>query len=701
MNNLDNNNYKESILMEKEILMKLQINPITPKSFEILIAALKSLSHYSKNNDLSSLKDWNAPIISRLKYLEPQEIEFIESKFPESNISIEECQLRVQKLIPQEERKEFAAYYTIADGANFMASTVAKYIEKYKKSKIVIVDPFIGSGMALTRTLQKIGASKVKKIWGIEPLSLPALVAYTAAVKALDGKKELVEIVNGDAFKVISENFSPFVKSKLPKPDVILTNPPFTRWKYLKKDYRDYLLKLINDLGYNQYITRKEVSLQTLCMFLSDYILEDKGLIMSVLPASTFYTIYGKGYKSFLKSNYDTLGLIENSSASSFSEDSGFKEIILTAIKEMQDEYLTAFTELNSDAEEMANFLINKSKTELTTKYSADLFNIHKLPRFLDINWASLFKNKELRNLLVELFTEGLEKGTLEYWDKALGNKSIIRGVEMYGPDFFFIPNKYWKIDSNKENFIEIKNEEGLKLDLNKEFLIKTFRKPSLYDKVIESDIESHMITIPPINADQLSTDMQTYIKWGLKSNTASPAVNSYGELWYSHVYKQMTTKKPFGHIFIPDKVDLGFKRRGLFANYSKEKMAASKNFYIVKDKSEEVTKTLAGWFNSTIFISTFVLLGRKISDTWTRLLRNDYLEIPLINAEKIDKKSTLEICENVDQILKMKLPPLWQQLDEDYRFNLDLSLIKSLGVKDPEQKVEKLYEVLNGKFNT
>jgi len=33
-------------------------------------------------------------------------------------------------------------------------------------------------------------------------------------------------------------------------------------------------------------------------------------------------------------------------------------------------------------------------------------------------------------------------------------------------------------------------------------------------------------------------------------------------KFWYSHVYKQMLTKKPFGHIIIPDKVDLGLKDR-------------------------------------------------------------------------------------------------------------------------------------------
>jgi len=170
----------------------------------------------------------------------------------------------------------------------------------------VIVDPFMGSGMAITKTLELIKSEKVKKVWGIEPLPLPALVAYVAILTALDGRKELIEIVVGDAFEIVSRDLD--TKSKA---DVILTNPPFTRWKYLEKDYRESLLRVISDWGYGKYITRKEISLQTLCLYLSDYILNQNGLIISVLPVSTFYTIYGKGYKWLLKSNYNTLGILE------------------------------------------------------------------------------------------------------------------------------------------------------------------------------------------------------------------------------------------------------------------------------------------------------------------------------------------------------------------------------------------------------
>jgi hypothetical protein len=174
--------------------------------------------------------------------------------------------------------------------------------------------------------------------------------------------------------------------------------------------------------------------------------------------------------------------------------------------------------------------------------------------------------------------------------------------------------------------------------------------------------------------------------------------MDAYGRFWYSHVHRQIKTKEPFGHVFIPDKVDLLFKNRGVFANYTKERVAASKNFYIVKDEDEARTKILIGWLSSTIFISVLVLLGRKISETWTRFLENDYLELPVINLNKEDETMS-EVIGKVDRILTKHLPPLWEQLGEEYRYELDLAIARFIGLENPERVVENLYQLLNNRL--
>ena len=677
-----------------KILQKLDIYP-TPDSFKVFIASLKTILEYS-GESLESLQTWPAPVLPNLKRLEKDEIRFIKSELSKINIPISECQVRVQKLIPQTERKKFAVYYTDDSGVKFMASLACRLLEKLPKSKMVLADPFLGSARTLTAFIEKIGTERLQEVWGIEPLPLPALVAYASLLSVTGGRKDLISVMVGDAFRKIPVALSPF-QPELPKADVILTNPPFTRWKYLRKDYRDYLLEVMRRLGYKKYITRREISLQTLSMFLSDYALNEGGVLLSVLPASTFYTIYGRGYKSFLKENYDILALVENKTKPSFSEDSGFKEVILAAIKKPNKHRVTVFAELNDNHEKLIEMIIGEHDID----NNVNAFNLHYLPRFLDINWLSLFGERKLIELVSNILKHGLRNNTLEYWDEILKEKSIIRGIEMYGPEFFFIPNKYWRVLRDHDRFVEIENAENrVRLTLDKEFLIKTLRKPSLYSHVIEVNVNTYMVSIPPVELADLPRDLQNYINWGIKTGTAKPAINAYGKYWFSHVYKQIMSKKPFGHLFIPDKVDLTFKQRGVFMNYSKEEVAASKNFYIVRAKGETSVKPLLAWFNSTIFISTLILLGRKISETWTRFLENDYLELPIINIKALDDDTASELVKSINHILNKPLPPFWNQLGEEYRYKLDLSVLDAIKIENTEKILKELYQILHNRFS-
>ena len=655
-----------------EVLEKLNIKDITKESFEILICCLKTILKYADN--LISLAKWNAPVLPNLIKLAPKEIEFLKSEIKKSNFSIRECQLKVQKLINQKKRKEFSIYYTTEQGTKIMA-LVAKHL--IQSENIILADPFLGSGLTLTRAIEELGVEKIQKVWGIEPLALPALVAYASLLHIMKGKKDVINVIVGDAFNEIYAN-SEFLKA-----DVILTNPPFTRWKYLKKDYREFILLVMEKLGYKNYIIRKELGLHIPSMFLCDYILNDNGLLLSVLPASTFYTLYSRGFKSLLKEKYWIYAMIESKTRASFSKDSMFKEIIMVAFKNSKKEK-TKFIHINSDFEKAINAIID----------------IHNLPKFLDINWLALFNSSKLRSILISIFQEGLENGKLGYWNDILGKDSIIRGIEMYGPEFFFIPNKYWEIIEKSENFVKIQNKNK-ELFIDKKFLVRTLRKPSLYKNKILADINTFMISIPSIEIDKLPTDLQEYIEWGVNSGTAKPAISAYGKFWYSHIQRQIINKKPFGNVFIPDKVDVLFNNRAVFANYTNEMVSASKNFYIIKCKDEIINKVLTGWFNSTIFISLLFLLSRKISETWTRFLEADYLQLPIINIKTLyNENKIIELVENVNNILDKDLPPFWKQLKEDYRYKLDILILELIGVKNAENLIKNLYQLLNNLFD-
>ena len=104
-----------------------------------------------------------------------------------------------------------------------------------------------------------------------------------------------------------------------------------------------------------------------------------------------------------------------------------------------------------------------------------------------------------------------------------------------------------------------------------------------------------------------------------------------------------MQTKAPYGHIFIHDKIDL--TRHRILANYSEKPLCASKNFYIIREDNP----LIAAWFNSSIMRYILRIFSKRISDNWTRLLEEDYLEIPVPSKSlKVD----LSNVENVDKVI-------------------------------------------------
>jgi hypothetical protein len=298
-----------------------------------------------------------------------------------------------------------------------------------------------------------------------------------------------------------------------------------------------------------------------------------------------------------LKEFYGILYLVENVNKPSFSSDSEFKELIVVVKKR--------------DSKEKQN-----NNTEIY-QYDGNLnrlgsVNLHELKGFIDRNWLSLFKYDEAKRLS-EFLEEGLNQGVLRY----LKRDEIMVGIQMLGPEFFFIPNKYWNIAKESETAITISNGKDA-LKIPKKYLIKCLRKPEYYmEKTHIDDPKFYILSID----DTPQGDLERYIVWGLEQNI--PAL-SLGEEWYKHIWKQIKTKKPYGHIFLHNKINL--ERYRILANYSSKPLCASKNFFIIKTNNP----LIAMWYNSEVMRDFLKIFSRKISDSWTELLIEDYLQIPV-----------------------------------------------------------------------
>ena len=522
---------------------------------------------------------------------------------------IDKRQYEIQKLV---NRKETSSYYTDEDGMK----GIAMLLEKLNlKGDFSLMDPFMGAGITISSINRFI---KPKRIIGIEINEEP----YELAKNILTSIYEDVEVVCGSAFK-LGWGY---------KADLVISNPPFTRWHRVKN--RNEILKTVVSKGYGKYISRKDVGLHVLSIFLIDHILNEDGYAILVLPASTFYTSQTSGVKSFLKEFYDILYLVENANKPSFSSGSGYKELIVVLrkrrSKEKQHRAVSTHLESNEQTQALnSSEKCYKSATPQHTinteiyQYNGSLkylysVNLHELKGFIDRNWLGLFRYDEAKKLS-QFLEEGLKQGILRFLKK----DEIIRGIEMYGPEFFFIPNKHWKIIKDDESALTVSNGKDA-IEIPKKYLIKCLRKPEYYSKRIYiDDPKFYVLSIE----DTSQGDLERYIAWGLEQNV--PAL-SFGEEWHKHIWKQIKTKKPYGHIFLSDKIDL--EKHRILANYSNTPLCASKNFYIIKTNNP----LIAMWFNSAVVKDLLKIFSKKISDSWTRLLEEDYLQIP-VPSEDID----------------------------------------------------------------
>lgn len=695
----------------EKLLAKLNIETNNSNLSEKIL--LSSIKRILDNSQTTSIHDFllktNDELFTPLKNLSLEEIDYLDKEMLEEKniIPIEECQVLVQKQIPTQKRKSLASYFTVDIGITLMAKASKKYyhdLYSNENKKIVISDPFLGSARTLTKVIKEIGIQNIEKVIGFEPYFLSSLVAYSALLDSTKGQVEL-EVFNDDAFSLIS-NFSLSNELNRYKVDIVLTNPPFTRWSNMSESYREKVMGLVKNLDYLKWLTRKDASLQIFSMFLTDHVLKENGLLISVLPASTFYATAGEGYKSLLKKKYELKAILENGS-SSFSEDSGFKEIILVAKKTNKPvDTKTIFKKIDSTS--LDNIVESIFSKEEIKENSIDLAELSKI-EFIDRNWSFLFKDPEFRTVLLKIIEQGQKNRTLVKFNEIFNKEDLIRGIEMYGTDFFFIPNKYWITISDSTDYLMIKNtNDGKEIKIDKLFLEKVLRQPKNYSDKLLVNTDSYVLSISPDY--DLTEDIKKYIDFGIKSKTADMAIKAREKhwpekmgMWYSHINYQINTKQPFGNVFLPDKVDTLFKNRGVFANYTESKTIATKNFHEIKVENVDIQKILSLWYNSSIFLSIFLSTGKKISDRYIRMLGIDHQNCLTLNADEIENSTKEEMLTFFDKIKYERFPPLKQQYSENkfhqIRYELDYLVLKAICVEEKEETLKNLHKWMKVKL--
>ena len=541
----------------------------------------------------------------------------------------------LQRSLESSLRKKLAANYTIQEGTSLILNLAEKTTES-------VADPFCGSGRLIVAYLQY-HSGNFPDVYLNDIYPEAALIAFY------------------EVFKIFQERNEPLCKLHLSISDgiawkppqkiaLILTNPPFTRVHHLQGEQLASI-RLLKQ-SYGKYISGQP-GLHIYGLYLIDSILKKGGTVISVLPTTTISSNYSNGYQRFLTENYSEIEFYIPSNVKGLSEDSDFRELVIRA-KKIKGTDPIKFTKLTLDKE---------NQIELYSNF-VDRKEVEKK------NWMRFFHTTETLNLvnLIESKLKSLKELDIE----------IRRGVEMYGPEFFFLPNKRWQVISDEGDTICIQSNSHI-LTIPKSNLQKILRKPSLYSGTQIPDCREYALVITPSPPEWF----HSYLK--VSGDDAQIAKRKFGDNWFSHIKKQFEVKNPFSQLFLADK--FGIATSTAMCYYTEEPISCTKNFYFFKNLDLNDSRILAAWMSSSIYIFLFLVNRREIGGSYGRMQISDLMRTPFM----IDLQDARGHSEILHEFLKMNhrhLPPIPEQLAEGRTKALDQIFLQMLGLEDIAERL-------------
>jgi hypothetical protein len=238
---------------------------------------------------------------------------------------------------------------------------------------------------------------------------------------------------------------------------------------------------------------------------------------------------------------------------------------------------------------------------------------------------------------------------------------------------------------------------EGSELFIPEQYLIKCLRKPSNYSKVISPTILDFAITIPNSKNDL----EKWFIDYLIVSNRyAKLAKRKFGKKWFCHINQQLSTKKPWGHLFLIDK--FGISTTSVMCHYLDLLHPCSKNFYVIRNLDPDQAKLQAAWINSSFFLMLFLCSRREIGGSYGRLQIIDYMKEPLFLDFSLYPQDIKEqIINEFDKIRHLKLPSLPVQVQLGLKKPINLAIVQEFDSipKKSKQLMEDIYTILNLAF--
>ncbi|MFP3190924.1 MAG: hypothetical protein RXR31_06305 [Thermoproteota archaeon] len=478
-------------------------------------------------------------------------------------------------------------------------------------------------------------------------------------------------------------------KPALPKFDLIIMNPPFTRATgrhgkkgelfgfiadkeiraEVKKEYkkaRDYVKKALLKTA-DKYFKIIEGDRQTysgigpageglLFMYLASQHLKDGGRIAFVLPKSILSGVSWFLMRAYLLERFHIEYIVvsydkrkqDEGGGYNFSESTNLSEVLIVAQKKKENDSKTKFIALlkkpdtSFEAKRLAKLIIkSQSSTDLSPFYGVmQIVSKSELEENID-NWIRFvaFPSQQLNDFV------------------RYSAKGIIAG----------------------HKFETVKLQKLAQIGIDRHQFRDYFKETNLsdgYPAVIGGEEENRSRLI-------------------VKPNAKIIAKNAEG----TELFKQMSS-----NLLIPDRIWITTVH--YLALYSEEPVMSNLFYSVkfIKETDEQKYKALCLWLNSVWGMLTILSNREETEGGWIRLKEAHWRALPVLDVSKLDNRTLAELSKIFDKHSKNRLNRLTAQFDpknlDQARKTLDLDFAEAIGIKITEEELIELYRIIHAAFS-
>ena len=498
------------------------------------------------------------------------------------------------------EQKLRGAYYTPLQLADAMVSLFTS------QNISTILEPSCGDGVFLD-ALQNLNLlNKVDKVTAVE-------------IEPDEAEKVRVRYSGVEKIEVFTEDFFDFYNRVLGKGqyDLILGNPPYIRYQYLKESQREMQSQILTSHGMK---ANKLINAWVAFIVACVQLLSEKGKIAFVIPAEILQVAYAEDLRLYLTNNLAKITLIT------------FKQLVFPDIEQ---EVVVFIGEKGE--EEKGIRIIEMNDLGGFSQLDLSQNGFQKLQHVKE-KWTKYFVNAEEMALIQELRTD---KRFAKFSEYGIINIGITTGN-----------NGYFSITEETSEHYQL-GEVTLPLIGRSSHAHGIYFTSEDWENNKLSGKRARLIDFPDIPYDEYPAKHKEYIMLGETNGEHEGYKCSIRERWYI-----------IPSVWVPDAFFL--RRNNLYPKFVLNCCGAVSTDTMHRMKfnaNVEPENILLAYYNSISFAFTEIC-GRSYGDGVLEILPGEMGNILLPKIEHIDSSLRNSILEEVDRIVRN---------DEDIEKALDL----------------------------